>query len=236
MLELKVLSPETDVIESYQRELLDYARDICKEAHETPLPALRSINHVIPLINEDNMYSWHQSKCPEVMRPLWRAKRGDYIRTGRWEFVSGTNTVPMIMMKKLTKDGSLKLRTVLDTRQWNKNTWKLTSPLLDIDTILRNVSSKPFCSLLDGKDAYEQIHVVPEDVHKTLFVTPDGTMISHVMQIGDCNAGATYQSLMNHIFGPYIGVFMDVYLDDIVIYLDTAEEHVEHVRIVIDTL
>jgi hypothetical protein len=61
-------------------------------------------------------------------------------------------------------------------------------------------------------------------------------MVSHVMQIGDCNAGATYQSLMNHIFTLYIGVFMEIYLDDIVIYLDTAKEHVRHVKTMIDIL
>src|SRR5882757_2250439 len=66
--------------------------------------------------------------------------------------------------------------------------------------------------------------------------TPDGTMVSLVMQIGDCNASATYQSLMNHIFSDFIGVFMDVYLDDIVIYSDSAEEHVKHVRQVVDRL
>jgi hypothetical protein len=53
------------------------------------------------------------------------------------------------------------------------------------------------------------------------------------MQIGDCNAGETYQSIMNHIFGPYLGIFMDNYLDDIVIYSDTPEDHV---RTIIDTL
>src|SRR6267154_1582061 len=142
----------------------------------------------------------------------------------------------MIMMKKATKDGTIRLRTVLDTRQRNKNTLKLASPLPDIEAILHNVSSHPYRSLLDGKDAYEQIRVVPEDVPKTLFATPDGTMISQVMQIGDCNAGATYQSLMNHIFGPYIGIFMDVYLDDIVVYSDSAVEHVQHVKTVVDTL
>jgi len=142
----------------------------------------------------------------------------------------------MIMMKKLTKDGSLKLRTVLDTRQQNKNTKKLASPLPDIKAIIWNVSCHPYQSLLDGKDAYEQIRMVPEDIPKTLFATPDGTMISQLMQIGDCNAGATYQSLMNHIFSSYIGSFMDIYLDNIVIYLDSAEEHVKHVKIVIDTL
>ena len=72
--------------------------------------------------------------------------------------------------------------------------------------------------------------VEPADIPRTLFTTPDGTMVSYVMQIGDCNAGATYQSLMNFIFSPYIGVFMDVYLDDIVIYSDTPEDHVKHVK------
>jgi hypothetical protein len=56
------------------------------------------------------------------------------------------------------------------------------------------------------------------------------------MQQGDYNAPGTYQALMNHIFANHIGVFMDVYLDDIIIYSDTLEEHVKHCKIVFDTL
>ena len=41
---------------------------------------------------------------------------------------------------------------------------------------------------------------------------------------------------MNHIFGPYIGVFMDVYLDDIIVYYDTVEDHIKHLRIILDVL
>jgi len=82
--------------------------------------------------------------------------------------------------------------------------------------------------LIKSKDAYEQIHIEPADVPKSLFTTPDGSMVSQVMQQGDCNAPATYQSLMIHIFGPYIGVFMDVYLDNIIIYSDTVQNHFEH--------
>ena len=66
--------------------------------------------------------------------------------------------------------------------------------------------------------------------------SPDGNMVSLVLQQGDCNAVATYQTLMNHLFGPYIGVFMDVYLDNIVIYSDTIEDHLKHIRIVMDVL
>ena len=61
-------------------------------------------------------------------------------------------------------------------------------------------------------------------------------MVSLVVQQGDCNMPAMYQALMNHIFGMYIRIFMDVYLDDIIIYSDTLEEHVKHVTIVLDIL
>ncbi|THH17415.1 hypothetical protein EUX98_g9138 [Antrodiella citrinella] len=61
-------------------------------------------------------------------------------------------------------------------------------------------------------------------------------MVSLVLQQGDCNAVATYQNLMNHIFAPYLGVFLDVYLDDIMIYSDTIAEHVTHCQLAIDAL
>jgi hypothetical protein len=236
VLEIRVTSIPEDELDPLRTELREYAHDICKEAVETPLPPLHAINHVIPLKDESALYAWHQARCPEALHPLWKAKKDDYICTGRWEFHSGSNAVPMLMIPKVTKDGSLHLRTVLDTREHNKNTEKLTSPLPDIEYILLEVSSHPYRSLLDGKDAYEQIQVTPKHVPQTLFVTPDGTMVSHVMQIGDCNAGATYQSLMNKIFSPHIGVRMHVYLDDIVIFLDTPESHVQDIKLVIDTL
>ena len=56
------------------------------------------------------------------------------------------------------------------------------------------------------------------------------------MQQGDCNAGATYQTLMNHIFTPHLGIFVYIYLDDIIIFLDTIEDHIKHIRIVFDIL
>jgi hypothetical protein len=85
-------------------------------------------------------------------------------------------------------------------------------------------------------NAYEQCRVQPSDVHLTTVATPDGNMVSEVIQIGDCNAPATFQALMNHVFSPYIGRFLYVYLDDIVIFSDTLEDHVKHVKLVIDIL
>lgn len=128
------------------------------------------------------------------------------------------------------------LRTVVDLWERNKNTIKLTSPLPDPEGILRHAAAHPFQTLMDGKDAYEQIWIQPNHVNWTAVTTPNGNMVSLVIQIGDCNAPATYQALMNHIFSAYIGRFMDIYLDDIVIYSNTLEEHVQHVKTIIDIL
>ena len=89
---------------------------------------------------------------------------------------------------------------------------------------------------MDGQDAYEQIRVDPADVPKTLMTTPDGTMVSEVLQQGDTNAVATFMAVMTNLFLPFIGVWLEIYLDDIVIYTDTLEEHIQRVKQVIDTL
>jgi hypothetical protein len=89
---------------------------------------------------------------------------------------------------------------------------------------------------MDGQDAYEQIRVIPEHVPRTAMTTPDGNMVSHILQQGDCNVPVTYQALINHLFGEFIGKWMDVYLDDIIIYSDTLTEHVEHVSTVLHIL
>ena len=215
------------------------AADLCQDGARTELPLLRAVNHTIPVIDENKVYSWRPSKCPDAMRHLWHKKKKAYLESGRWQMALGTNASPMLMIPKPLhdpNDGELRLRTVVDKRQQNANTHKLTVPLPDIDGILRNVVKHKYRSLIDGKDAYEQIRVVPEHVLRTLFTTPDGTMVSLVLQQGDINGPATYQAVMNHIFTPYIGVFMDVYLDDIVIYSDTIEDHMRHVRLIFDVL
>ena len=61
-------------------------------------------------------------------------------------------------------------------------------------------------------------------------------MVSLVLQMGEGNAPAIYQSLMNHIFLSYISCFLDIYLDDIIIYSDSLEEHVNHCKLVLSIL
>ena len=84
------------------------------------------------------------------------------------------------------------MRTVIDLREQNKNTKKLLSLLLDIELVLRKVAFKKYKSLINGKDAYKQIRIIPEHVNRSIFNTLDRTIVSKVMQLNDCNNRATY--------------------------------------------
>ena len=224
-------------LDEIRKELRQEAEDLCPDTSKTALPPFRAVNHTIPLVKEDKIYKFQPLKCLEAFRDQWCKKKDDYLKTGRWCTATGHNAIPLLMIPKMsTSNGRPTLRTVFDKREQNENTKKLASPLPDIEEILQEVSRHKYKSLIDGKDAYEQIRVVPEHMHRTIFTTPDGTMESLVMQQGDWNAGATYQTLMNHIFASYIGVFVYVYLDDIIIFSDSIEEHVKHIRIVFDIL
>ena len=187
-----------DKLDKLRVRLRREAEDLCTDTSKTALPPLRAVNHTIPLIDEHKVYRFRPSKCPEAFREQWREKKNAYLATGRWRTATGYNAIPLLMIPKVSSTGDKpSLRTVFDKREQNQNTYKLASPLPDIEEILREVSKHKYRSLIDGKDAYEQIRVIPEHVPWTLFTTPDGTMESLVMQQGDSNAGATYQTLMH---------------------------------------
>ena len=89
------------------------------------------------------------------------------------------------------KNGTL--RTVFNLQQQNKNMWKDITPFPDQDAIHHDIVQAKFRSKLDMTEAYEQMHIRPEDVRKTTFSTIFSTLQSQVMQMGDCNAPSTFQ-------------------------------------------
>src|SRR6201996_7956822 len=121
------------------------------------------------------------------LRKQWDEKRRVYIKTGRWKVTNATNTAPMLLIPKV-KSETPRLCVVVDLRARNANTKKMASPLPDMEGILRRVSRCKYRSLIDGQDAYEQIRVELDHVPRTAMSTPDGNMVSLVLQQGDCNA------------------------------------------------
>ncbi|CEL56461.1 hypothetical protein RSOLAG1IB_11933 [Rhizoctonia solani AG-1 IB] len=238
---IEINSLATDVFENQLKELQailrQEAKTLCPESvASTPLPPFQTINHIIPLKDENKVYKFQPLRCPEKLRPLFKQKACEYLDSGRWELATGSNAIPMLFLPKKKLDGEIALRTVLNKCEQNDNTIKLALLLPFQDEILLKISAYPYKSVLNGKDAYKQIRVEEKDVPKTLFHTPLGTMVSQVMQQGDCNTGATYQQLMNHLFSAHIGVFMYVYLDNIIIFSNTIKEHVSHIRAILNIL
>ena len=125
---------------------------------------------------------------------------------------------------------------VVDCCQRNENTVKDVTPFPDQDQIRMDVARAKFRSKIDLSNAYEQIRIEPEDVHKTGFAMVCGTFESNVMQPGDCNGPSTFQRLMTVIFRNEIGVFVHVYLDDLFIFSMSIEDHERHLEYVLNKL
>lgn len=90
--------------------------------------------------------------------------------------------------------------------------------------------------LVDLRSGYYQVRIAEGDEPKTTCVTRYGAFECLVMPFGLTNAPATFCTLMNRLFHPYLDRFVVVYLDDIVVYSGTLEEHVEHYRAVFQIL
>ena len=132
------------------------------------------------------------------------------------------------------EDGSL--RITIDFRRLNARTIKDAYPLPVISIILALLSQARFYTKLDLMSGYYQIGLDPKSRKYTAFRCELGLFEFTVMPMGLTNATATFQRLMDSIFADVVHHFELHYLDDIFVFSQTLEEHVEHVREVLNRL
>ena len=124
----------------------------------------------------------------------------------------------------------------VDYRALNARTQKNTNPLPRINDCIDKLGKACKLTSLDLLSGYWHVRVADKDVQKTAFNTRYGKYEFLVMPFGLTNAPATFQTLMNQILRPYIDKFVLVYLDDILVYSNSEEEHLEHLRLVLEAL
>ncbi|GKC47330.1 putative reverse transcriptase domain-containing protein [Tanacetum coccineum] len=124
----------------------------------------------------------------------------------------------------------------IDYRKLNKLTVKNRYPLPRIDDLFDQLQGSSVYSKIDFRSGHHQLRVCDEDIPKTAFRTRYGHYEFQVMPFGLTNAPTVFMDLMNRVCRPYLDKFMIVFIDDILIYSKTKEEHDAHLRLILELL
>ena len=213
--------------------ILEQYRDVFPDALPAELPPERSVYHTIPLKDSNAVpparktYRLSQPELEECKQQVTALLAKGHIRPSCSPYGS-----PVLFVKKATGG----LRMCIDFRGLNEQTIKNRYPLPRIDELFDKLQGATVFSGIDLQSAYNQVRLKPEDVPKTAFTTPFGLFEFKVLCFGLTNAPGTFQNIMNDVLKDVIGKFVLVYLDDIVIYSHSEEEHMLHLKIVLELL
>ena len=176
------------------------------------------------------------SKAPYRMAPLelkeLKVQMEELVSKGFVRLSTLPWGAPVLFVKK--RDGSLRL--CIDYRKLNKVKIRNQYPLPRIDDLFDQLQGAKVFSKIDLRSGYHQLKIRSEDVPKIAFKTRYGHYEFLVMPFGLTNAPVIFMDLMNRIFRPYLDQFVIVFIDDILIYSGSKEDHEEHLRVVLQIL
>jgi hypothetical protein len=196
------------------------------------IPPERKVEFAIELLPgtapiSKRAYRVSRPELDELKKQIDELSEKGYIRpsTSPW-------AAPILFVEK--KDGTR--RMCIDYRALNEVTIKNKYPLPRIEYLFNQLRGASMFSKIDLRLGYHQLRIQPSDIPKTTFITKYGLYELTVMSFGLTNAPAFFMNLMNSVFMDYLNKFVVVFIDDILIYSQSEEEHVDHLKMVLQRL
>ena len=214
-------------------QLPNFAKEFPQVFPETipmKLPPLRKgLNHTIHLDDSQKQtFRNEYRRIPESKLPQLRNWLKEWEENGIAKRGNAPYAAPIFGVPKKQPG---EIRWVIDLKERNKITIRDYTPIPNQEHIRNDVARHNYRSKIDMSNAYYQIRVEPQDEEKNAITAGQyGAWQVKVMLQGDCNAPATMMRIMNTILSEYLGKFVWVYLDDILIFSETKEQHIQHLR------
>ncbi|WVZ52781.1 hypothetical protein U9M48_003803 [Paspalum notatum var. saurae] len=196
------------------------------------MPPDREVEFLIELLPGTTPIAKRQYRLAPKEQELIKKNIDELLRKGFIRPSSSPWAFPVLFVDK--KDGTR--RMCVDYRALNDVTIKNKYPLPRIDDLFDQLQGACVFSKIDLRSGYHQMKIRPSDIPKTAFVSRFGLYEYTVMSFGLTNAPAYFMNLMNKVFMEYLDKFVVVFIDDILIYSKTEEEHEEHLRLVLQKL
>lgn len=229
----------TDHLSRFEKDRLlkvlsDHHQVILNENEK--LTATTKIKHKINTTDNNPVYT-KTYRYPHAHKTTVKEQIEDMLKNGIITHSESPWNAPIwVVPKKSDASGKQKFRVVIDYRKLNDKTIDDRFPIPQIEDILDNLGRSYYFTTLDLKSGFHQIELDKESRQKTAFSTDLGHFEFLRMPFGLKNAPATFQRAMNSILGNLIGRVCYVYLDDIIIFGRSLNEHLENLGKVLDRL
>ena len=193
------------------------------------MPPDREIEFIIDLLPGTAPIAKRQYRMAPPELALLKESIDELLAKGYIRPSSSPWAFPVLFAEK--KDGGQ--RMCVDYRALNEVTIKNKYPLPRIDDLFGQLQGS---QVIDLRSGYHQMKIRPSDIPKTAFISKYGLYEYTVMSFGLTNTPAYFMNLMNMVFRDFLDKFVVVFIDDILIYSKTEEEHEQHLRLVLQRL